>query len=46
MDPLWTEIFCILLWWYSIDFLKDYDIVKLETILICSKYMIYYSYSY
>ena len=45
MDPLWTEIFYILLWWYSIYFLKGYDIAKIEAILIYSNYMLYCSYS-
>ena len=45
MDQLLTEIFSILVWWYSIYFLKDYDIAKIEAILIYSNCMIYYSYN-
>ena len=46
MDPLLTEVFYILLWWYSIYFLNDYGIAKVEAILIYSNCMLYYSYSH
>ena len=46
MGPLLTEVFSILLWWYSIYFLKGYGIAKVKAILIYSNYMLHHSYGH
>ena len=46
MDPLLNDIFYILLWRYSIYFLKDYGVAKVEAMLIYGNCLYYYSYSH